>query len=97
VSTFGRFAFNDTFNASNVYTKFPVTNTRIGDRQYSEVHVKQMLIPNSNSGLVIGDGNSNFYTSIGLQSSIQATGTGEIFVDIFAPGANNYTFTLVPR
>jgi hypothetical protein len=103
VSTFGRFSFLNTYNAPS-YTIYPVTSTRIGDRQYSEVHVRQMLTPGENSALVSVDildepniANSNFYTTIRLQSSITATGSGEIFVDIFSPGANNYTFTLVPR
>lgn len=97
VSTFGRFSYPITYTQSNSYTIIN-TNTRVGDRQYSEVHVRQMFVPDSNAPIPISDGaNSNFYATTRLLSSISAAGPGEIFVDIFSPGANNYTFTLVPR
>jgi hypothetical protein len=104
VSTFGRFCFNTTYSNPSAYSNYPVTTTRVGDRQYSEVHVRQMITPGGNSALISvfpletsNIANSNFYGTVLLQSSINATGPGEIFVDIFSPGANNYTFTLVPR
>jgi hypothetical protein len=98
VSTFGRFCFNETYPNPSAYSIYPVTSTRIGDRQYSEVHVKQMITPGTNTTLLMTAGaNSNFYATTRLLSSISAAGPGEIFVDIFSPGANNYTFTLVPR
>jgi hypothetical protein len=104
ISTFGRFCFDETYPNPSAYSIYPVTATRVGDRQYSEVHVRQMLTPGDGSALVTvntlqvpNQANSNFYPTIRLQSSITATGSGEIFVDIFSPGANNYTFTLVPR
>jgi hypothetical protein len=97
VSTFGRLSYTNTVS-SLVQTNYPVTSTRIGDGQYSEVHVKQMITPGANATLLITSGaNSNFYATTRLLSSISAAGPGEIFVDIFSPGANNYTFTLVPR
>ena len=100
VSTFGRFSYPLTYVNPSSYNDFPNTASRIGDTQYSEIHVKQMFTPGTSADtkvLVPGIGNSNFYATIALQSSIHATGGGEIFVDIFSPGANNYTFTLVPR
>jgi hypothetical protein len=98
VSTLGRFSYPETKDNTNGYRGVN-TATRVGNLQYSEVHAKQMLTTNdTNTQLLPSIGaNSNFYPTVLLQSSIHATGTGEIFVDIFAPGANNYTFTLVPR
>ena len=101
VSTFGRFSYPETYTNSNIYVTIN-TGTRIGDRQYSEIHVKQMFTPDASGDLsspfpTTTGANSNFYGSVRLLSSMSATGPGEIFVDIFSPGANNYTFTLVPR
>lgn len=98
VSTFGRFSYPNTLDTV-YYNTIINTNTRIGNSQYCEVHVKQMFIPGLPTGPIVttNNGNSNFYGTVRLLSSIQATGTGEIFIDIFSPGANNYTFTLVPR
>ena len=98
VSTLGRFGYPYTQSNTNGYTGVN-TATRIGNLQYSEIHVKQMFSPEPTGVTIINSegSNTNFYPTVLLQSSIHATGTGEIFVDIFSPGANNYTFTLVPR
>jgi hypothetical protein len=98
VSTLGRFSYPGTQSNTNNYTGVN-TATRVGNLQYSEIHVKQMFTSNDTNSMLVNTagGNSNFYPTVLLQSSIHATGTGEIFVDIFSPGANNYTFTLVPR
>jgi hypothetical protein len=98
VSTLGRFGYPFTVPEPGEYRGVN-TATRVGNLQYSEIHVKQMFSSNSDgTSIVNAEGfNSNFYPTVLLQSSIHATGTGEIFVDIFSPGANNYTFTLVPR
>lgn len=98
LSSLGQFAYPNTvtedgYDGAN-------TTTRIGDRVYNEIHVKQHFRPDGSAQTQIIDSfvtNSNFYTTVFLQSSIGATGPGEIFVDIFAPGTNNYFFTLVPR
>jgi hypothetical protein len=98
VSTLGRFGYPTTVTNPGDYRGVN-TATRIGNLQYSEIHVKQMFSPEPTGVTIINaEGtNTNFYPTVLLQSSIHATGTGEIFVDIFSPGANNYTFTLVPR
>lgn len=98
VSTLGRFSYPGTQSNTDGYRGVN-TATRVGNLQYSEIHVKQMFTSNNTNSMLVNSlgGNSNFYPTVLLQSSIHATGTGEIFVDIFSPGANNYTFTLVPR
>lgn len=98
VSTLGRFSYPYSLTNPNGYTGVN-TVTRAGNLQYSEIHVKQMFspLPSNVTILTSAGANSNFYPTVLLQSSIHATGSGEIFVDIFSPGANNYTFTLVPR
>jgi hypothetical protein len=69
--------------------------TRIKNDNYMEVYTKLMYTPNQ-AATQLGVNNSNFYLNVSLRSTNQHTESGRSYVDIYAPGENNFTFTLVP-
>lgn len=71
--------------------------TRIKNENYMEVYNKLMYTPNQNN-TQLGVDSSNFYLNVSLISSSSSThtGTGQVYMDIYVPGENNFTFTLVP-
>lgn len=94
VSSMGAFGLGQVF-FGNTY-KGRTTVSRIGNFQTMEIHTKQMFIPEGNIKTQLAPFNSNYYMNTRLLSSIYNTGTGNIWTDIFVPGDNNFTFTLVP-
>jgi hypothetical protein len=71
------------------------TVTRIKNENYMEVYSKLMYTPDQ-LDTQLGVDNSNFYLDISLRSTTQHTESGDVFMDVYAPGENNFTFTLVP-
>lgn len=74
------------------------TVSRIGNMSYTEVHTKQMFVPEPFiQETQLATFNSNYYMNINLLSSASISAPGDhIYADIFVPGENNFTFTLVP-
>jgi hypothetical protein len=95
VSSVGAFALNNTPLGLNGYVG-RTTTTRTGQLQMSEIHAKQMFVPEPTYSQVAVN-NSNYNMNIVLTSSIASIGSGDLYVDVFVPGENNFTFTLVPR
>lgn len=74
------------------------TVTRAGEKQYMEVYTKQMFSPQpSGQEVQLAATNCNFAIHLSLTSSPFITAPGSsIYADVFVPGENNFTFTLVP-
>jgi hypothetical protein len=73
------------------------TTTRAGYNQYSEIHTKQMFKPERFTyETQLATFNSNYYMNAYFKSTSVISETGRISGSIFAPGENNFTFTLVP-
>lgn len=73
------------------------TTTRAGYNQYSEIHTKQMFQPEKfTQETQLATFNSNYYMNAYFKSTSIISETGSISGSIFAPGENNFTFTLVP-
>jgi hypothetical protein len=89
--------FGSTMVGVNGY-KGRTTVTRIPEKQYMEVYTKQMFKPQASGyETQLASANSNFSFAIHLSSSAFITAPGDrIYADIFVPGENNFTFTLVP-
>jgi hypothetical protein len=95
VSSIGAFGYPGKVLDSNYFGR--TTETRIGNTVYSEIHTKQMFKAQPFAQETqLATFNSNYYMNIKLMSTANMTGTGETWVDIFAPGENNFTFTLIP-
>lgn len=95
ISSVGAFALNNRPLGQNGYLG-ATTTTRAGQLQMSEIHAKQMFIPEANYSQIAVN-NSNYNMNIVLTSSINSVGSADLYVDVFVPGENNFTFTLVPR
>ena len=74
------------------------TVTRLPEKQYMEVYTKQMFAPQPNGyETQLAAANSNFSFALELSKSAFITPPGDkIYADVFVPGENNFTFTLVP-
>lgn len=74
--------------------------TRVGDRQYQTIRQELTFKPQTNSdGLTskqFGSGPSSFQFVLQFQSTSAATSNLFPAFDIYIPGENNYTLTLVP-
>ena len=86
-----------TFGSSSGNIGRTVT-TRVGMQNYA--HIREELSfaaqPNTGAGREIGFNASNFTITLNLQSSIGTTNALAPSFDIYIPGENNFTFTLVP-
>jgi hypothetical protein len=74
------------------------TVTRAAEKQYMEVYTKQMFSPQpTGQETQLAAMNCNFAIHISLTSSpfLMAPGSA-VYADVFVPGENNFTFTLVP-
>jgi hypothetical protein len=95
ISSVGAFSLGDSYLGQNGYIG-RTTTSRMGQQQMSEIYTKQMFTPEDTySQLAVL--NSNYNMNIVLRSTIQSVGSGDLYVDVFVPGENNFTFTLVPR
>lgn len=93
VSTTGVFGSPGTSLGMNGYTG-RTTVTRAPEKQYVEIYTKQMFSPKFSE---LGATNCNFSFQLSLLSSPFVTAPGDtIYADVFVPGENNFTFTLVP-
>jgi hypothetical protein len=92
VSTTGLFGSNVAGNIGRTVT------TRVGMSNYS--HIREELSyaaqPNTGGNREIGTDASNFTLTLNLQSSFGTAGVLAPAFDIYIPGENNFTFTLVP-
>jgi hypothetical protein len=71
--------------------------TRVGDTTYSQIKNTFMYNPEPvGHQTQIGPNTSNFSLSICIGSTIQTTSSNIPSFDIFVPGSNNFTITLVP-
>jgi hypothetical protein len=98
VSSVGAFGLGNKvlFSGSPEY-KGRTTTTRAGYNQYSEIYTNQMFKPESSGQETeLASFNSNYYMNAYFKSTSVVTETGRISGSIFAPGENNFTFTLVP-
>lgn len=95
VSSVGAFALDDRALGQNGYVG-RTTTTRSGQLQMQEIYTKQMFTPEPTFSQ-IARFNSNYNMNIVLRSTIHSVDSGELYVDLFVPGENNFTFTLVPR
>jgi hypothetical protein len=95
VSSVGAFSLDNRSLGQNGYVG-RTTTTRSGQLQMQEIYTKQMFVPDDTYSQ-IARFNSNYNMNVVLKSTINSVGSGELFVDIFVPGENNFTFTLVPR
>jgi hypothetical protein len=91
----GAFSLGDRSLGQNGYVG-RTTTTRAGQLQMSEIYTKQMFTPETTYSQ-IAVRNSNYNMNIVLRSTIDSVGSGDLYVDVFVPGENNFTFTLVPR
>lgn len=97
VSSIGAFGYPGKVLDSTYFGR--TTQTRVGNTNaiYSEIHTKQMFKAQPFAQETeLATFNSNYYMNVRLMSTANMTGTGETWVDIFAPGENNFTFTLIP-
>jgi hypothetical protein len=98
VSSIGAFGYpGKVLNGVSYFGR--TTETRVGNTNaiYSEIHTKQMFKAQPFAQETeLATFNSNYYMNVRLMSTANMTGTGETWVDIFAPGENNFTFTLIP-
>ena len=95
VSTIGM--FGSTTKGVNGY-EGRTTITRLPEKQYMEVYTKQMFKPQpAGQETELTATNSNFSVLLELSKSAFITAPGDrIYADVFIPGENNFTFTLVP-
>ncbi len=100
VSTIGLFS-NSTQGSYGLLNQGRVVTTRVGNEQYLDIHSKMMYMPQpAGTETQLIQNISSFYLDIYLRSSIFNT----TFIgapncpayDIYIPGDNNLTFTLVP-
>jgi hypothetical protein len=93
VSSIGRFGGSLTSFGPNYLGR--TTVTRIGDKQYLEVYTKQMFAPNKSINELTNNNNDLYNMNCRIE---QPTGSMDstVYVDIYAPGENNYTITVVP-
>jgi hypothetical protein len=97
LSTTGVFGSPGTTLGVNGYTG-RTTATRAAEKQYIEVYTKQMFSPQpAGQETQLAATNCNFAIHLSLTSSpfIMAPGSA-VYADVFVPGENNFTFTLVP-
>ncbi len=93
VSSIGRFG-GTTHEFDPSYTG-RTTVTRIGDRQYIEVYTKQMFVPGTTPPQLWINNNDLYNMNCRITPPVGSTDSN-VYVDIYAPGENNYTLTLVP-
>lgn len=83
------------FNSTNVLNVGRTTVNRVGTSNYFEIYTKQMFKAQSlGSEQYLPYPTSNFHIELQFFSSV-STSTMPKY-DIFIPGQNNYTFTLIP-
>ena len=97
VSTIGVFGSPGTVHGVNGY-EGRTTVTRLPEKQYMEVYTKQMFQPQpAGYETQLAPANCNFSITLELSKSAFSTGPADrIYADVFVPGENNFTFTLVP-
>ena len=82
---------------SNVGTTGRTVTTRVGNQSFETIRESLTYAPQLIAEQTqIGFNASNFFLDIRLNSSINATSTYSPAFDIYVPGENNFTFTLVP-
>jgi len=83
------------FNSTNTLNIGRTTVNRVGPSNYFEIYTKQMFTAQSlGSEQYLPFGTSNFHIELQFFSSVATTTMPKY--DIFIPGQNNFTFTLVP-
>ncbi len=89
ISTLGKFT-----NSFNTPSKGRVQTTRLGNNQYMDIHSKLMFAPEDDPvGQIVSQA-----SSFTMEIRIPGTPTIGDFsnFDLYIPGNNNFTFTLVP-
>jgi hypothetical protein len=72
------------------------TITKAGNGQYMEIYTKQMFTPNKDPNELTT--NYNYLYNMNCHITRQSgSSDNNVYVEIYAPGENNYTITLVPR
>lgn len=98
ISSIGRFGDNSTgTHPFGDYTG-RTTVTRVGTKQYMEIYTKQMFRPDPEGDpptQLWPNGNDIYNMNCFISTPSGSTDTS-VYVDIYAPGENNYTVTLVP-
>jgi hypothetical protein len=91
VSTIGVFGFR----VNNLYGR--TVTTRVGSSNYTQVYNKFMFSPQVfGQQTQIPAFSSNFHLEFVFQKPAGSSSTTSPAVNIFVPGDNNYTFTLMP-
>jgi hypothetical protein len=95
VSTTG--LFNSTVPFSNLGLYGRTVTTRQGNNTYQQIYNKLSYIPQPNGQETqISPSASNFGLNIFLQSTVNTISSLAPAFDLYIPGQNNYTITLVP-
>jgi hypothetical protein len=99
ISSVGTFGYPGTQLGSNGYEGRTTTN-RAPDQTYVHMYTKQMFAPQPSSfETQLAPENCNYAMNIMFAPSVTSCSSGLgscIYADVFAPGENNFTFTLVP-
>jgi hypothetical protein len=100
ISSVGTFGYPGTELGSNGYEGRTTVN-RVPDQSYAHMYTKQMFVPQPSSfETQLAPANSNYAMNVVFSpasSSGCSSGPGGcVYADVFAPGENNFTFTLVP-
>jgi hypothetical protein len=87
ISTIGKFT-----NSNNTPSGGRYQTTRLGSNTFIDVHSKLMFAPEPDPSSQIVNSASSFTMEI----RVEGPGTNVTNFDLFVPGNNNFTFTLVP-
>jgi hypothetical protein len=95
ISSIGRFGDNSDGNHPFGDYKGRTTVTRVGNSQYMEVYTKQMFSPAAGTSQLWPLANDIYNMNCLITKPSNSTDSS-VYVDIYAPGENNYTLTVVP-